>query len=184
MKSSTPAMFLLSFCTLLAGCMPDMIAPDRPRGTGTQRLINGTADEVREGFHHYFEKANESRSNSIPAYTITDGTDMVEAVNHNSVMGTAIILRYKIFMSQGPAEGQTAVEVISEMPSAAGMNQPDNLAKLEKGVLDSISEHVELMQARKNSAGSSSAGKPAAAPSSGQGTSGETPWWKQGGDAH
>lgn len=185
MKSPALAAFLISLCPLLAGCMPNMIAPDRPRGTGTQRLINGTADEVREGFHHYFKKANDSRPNSIPPYTMTDGPEMSEAVNTNSVMGTAIILRYKIFMSPGPAEGQTSAELISEMPSAGGMSEPDTLAKQEGAMLDAISDQIELARARKNpSARPAARSAAAAAPSKGEGSPEQTPWWKQGGDAH
>lgn len=172
MKPFSATVILFALGLLLSGCF-GMVAPDRPRGSGSRREMNATPDEVREGFHRYFDKANESRPSNIPPYVMTDGPDMSEAVNTNSVLGSAIVLRYKLFLSPGASPSQTAVELLSEMPDAGGMNQPENLAKQEKLILDSISDSIELARARK--------GLPpggTAPPSQDRGSPDQKPWWK------
>ena len=173
MKGIALSSLLLSLGFALSGCL-GMVAAERPRGTGSRRVMAATPDEIREGFHKYFDKANESRPSSIPPYVMTDGPDMSEAVNTNSVMGSAIVLRYKLFLSPAPEPGQTSVELLSEMPDAGGMNSPENLAKQEKLILDSISDSIELARARR---GVPPAGAPPA-PSPEQSAAGGKPWWK------
>ncbi|MFI5347337.1 MAG: hypothetical protein ACHQ51_13265 [Elusimicrobiota bacterium] len=172
MKMSASAVLLISLGLGFSGCVP-MIAPERPRGAGSQRVMTATPDEVREAFHRYFDKANETRPSNIPPYVMTDSPDRSEAVNTNSVMGSPIVLRYKIFLSPGPAQGQTSVELLSEMPNAGGMNQPENLAKQEKAMLDALSDSIELARARKGPPPSG-----AAPPTPEPGGADQKPWWK------